>query len=55
MMLLITELSHIVEIVYIVQTVLLFLGFPQNVLKQGWVKFSYLCNSLSFSTGIVLL
>ena len=50
----ITGLSHIVQIVHIVQKVFLTLAFPQ-VLNQGWVKFIYLFNSLSFSTGIVLL
>ena len=55
MILFITELSHIVQIVHIVQIEFLFLIFEQKVLKQGWVKFSYLCNSLSFCTGIVSL
>ena len=55
MTLFITELSHIVQIVHIVQIEFLFLIFEQKVLKQGWVKFSYLCNSLSFCTGIVSL
>ena len=41
MILFITELSHIVQIVHIVQTEFLFLIFEQKVLKQGWVKFSY--------------